>query len=370
MRKIPLAKPFFDNKDIEIIKQNVSEILKGGRLILGKYTEKFENDFKQYYNKDFAIAVNTCTTALTICLDYIGIEGKDVILPSNTFVTDANSIIQSKGKLIFAEMDPNTLCLDIEDVKKKISNNTKAIIMIHMLGMIDPKIYELAELCKKKNIFLIEDCSHAHGSLIDGKKVGAFGDVSCFSFYPTKIMTTGLGGMIITNDKNLEKYAKSLRLFGSGQNLDEIVHMGNDWMLTEINACLGIQQLKKLENNIIKRNLIAKKYKDDLVNVDKLKIFEIPNNIRHSYYRFPLLLSEKIDRDLLIKKMKEKYNIETSGVYTPCHLHPLYRKFGYRDGMFPVTEDILKKVICLPIFPQLSDENVEYVIRSLIQELT
>ena len=247
MIKIPQTRPYFNDKDIGLINKDIAKILKSGRLILGPYTKKFEENFKKYIKRNYAVAVNTCTTALNICLEYFGVENKEVIVPSNTFVTDANSVIQCKGKLVFAEMDKNTLCLDIADVKRKVTNKTKAIITIHMLGMIDPKIYELSELCRKKGIFLIEDCSHAHGSMIGGKRVGSFSDASCFSFYPTKVMTTGLGGMIATNDGKLQKYSQSMRFFGAGQNLDEIEYMASDWLLGEINACIGIHQLMKIK---------------------------------------------------------------------------------------------------------------------------
>ncbi|MBI2654852.1 DegT/DnrJ/EryC1/StrS family aminotransferase [Candidatus Woesearchaeota archaeon] len=370
MPKIPLAKPFFDNRSISIIKKDIGKILKKGRLVLGPYTEQFENDFKDYIGSKYAVAVNTCTSALSICLSYAVVKGKEVILPSNTFVTVANAIIECGGKVIFAELDPRTLCLDVDDVKKKITKNTRAVIVLHMLGIIDPRIDDLINLCRKKNIFLIEDSSHAHGSMINGRKAGTLGDAACFSFYPTKVMTTALGGMITTNNQDLYKYAKSLRFFGSGGNPNEIINTGNDWLMSEVHACIGISQLKNLDENIKRRNALVKIYEKGLRSINGIKLLNAPKNIRHSYYKFAIYLDDSIDRDLIIKKMKGNFQIETSQVYVPCHLHPIYKKiFGFHEGMLKTTEYALKHTICLPIYPQMNREEVDYVLNAFKKEL-
>ena len=370
MKRIPLTKPYFDDESINKIQKDVYTILKSGRLILGPYTDKFEKMFKDYIGVKYAVAVNTCTSALTICLRHLNVQKKEVIAPSNTFVTVANSVVECGAKLVFGDMSPETLCLDIKDVKEKITKNTKAIIVIHMLGVIDPKIYELVDLCKKNGIYLIEDCSHAHGAMIDKRKAGSLGYASCFSFYPTKVMTTTLGGIIVTNDKKLEKYAKSLRFFGSTGNLDKIINRGNDWLLSEVNACIGIQQIKKLEENINRRNKIARLYEKRLGDLDDAILLKVPSNVRHSYYKFVLILSKKFNRDILIKKIKNKYNIETSKVYVPCHLHPLYRQiFCFKKDTLKITERILQQAICLPIYPEMTIEEINYVINCFRKEI-
>ncbi len=178
-------------------------------------------------------------------------------------------------------------------------------------------------------------------------------------------MTTGLGGIITTNDGKLMKFAQSLRFFGAGNDLNEIINMGNDWMISEVSALLGIQQLKKLESNLNRRNIIARKYEKGLQNIKGIKFFSAPKNMRHSYYKFAVLLPDNADRDSLIREMKTKYGIETSGVYTPCHLHPIYKKmFGFKEGMLPVTEKILKRAICLPMFAQMTDSQAMRVINA------
>jgi len=370
MEKIPLTRPYFKKSEISSINKDIKRILTSGRLILGPYTQRFEDEFKKYIGSNHAIAVNTCTSALMICLKHIDVRKKEVIVPSNTFVTVANAVIESGGKVVFTEMDPETLCLDIDDVKKRITKNTVAVITIHMLGLIDPRIDELVKLCSEKNIFLIEDCSHSHGASINKRKAGSLAWAACFSFYPTKVMTTALGGMIVTNDDNLDKYSKSMRLFGSGDDMDQIVNMGNDWLLSEVNAAIGLQQLKKLDINVKKRNLIADKYKKLLGNISNSKFFKSPRNIVNSYYKFPVLLPDSFDLNSLIQLFKNKYNIEMSHVYVPCHLHPLYRiNFGFKEGMFPITENILKRTICLPIFPQMKVSEINYVAKCFKEEI-
>ncbi|MDI6704127.1 MAG: DegT/DnrJ/EryC1/StrS family aminotransferase [bacterium] len=369
--KIPSAKPFFKEEEMEGILGDVKSVLMSGRLILGPKAQEFEELFARYIGVRHAISVNSCTTALEITLKYLEVKGKEVIVPTNTFVATLNSVIYAGGHPVLADINPESLCIDPQDLLKRITKKTKGIIVVHIAGLVCPQIEELKEICKEYNLFLIEDAAHAHGATLDEKKAGSFGDFGCFSFYPTKIMTTTIGGMITTNDDKLPSVAKSMRHHGQGEDLNQIVRLGNDWVMSEINAVLGLYQLKNLDSNIRRRNEIAKRYREGLKEVDSIKPFPVPKNIRHGYYKYPVLLKGDIDRADLIRVLKERYDIEVGGVYyPPCHLQPVFKRlFGYKEEMFPVAEEVLSKHICLPIYSQMKDIEVDYVLRCLKEEV-
>jgi len=250
--KIPGAKPYIE--DIQEITKDIKRVLESRRLILGPYTRRLEEMFREYIGVKYAIATSSCTSALEIVLRYINVNNKEVIVPANTFIACPNSVIYAGGKVIFADTNKDSFCIDYKDVLKKITPKTKAVMAVHLAGLPVPEIFAIRALCKKKKIFLIEDASHAHGAVIDGRKVGSIGDFGCFSLYPTKIMTSGVGGLITTNNRELADFAKSVRHHGQGESLDRIVNFGNDWLMDELSAVLGVYQLKRLEINVSKRN--------------------------------------------------------------------------------------------------------------------
>ena len=374
---IPSTRPFFSEEDIQAISGEVSSILKSGRLILGPYTQKFEENFRKYCGVKHAIAVNSCTSALEITLRYFNIKDKDVIVPTNTFIATSNSVIYSGGTPIFADFKPDTLCLDPNELNTKLTERTKGVIVVHLAGMPCPDTEKIWMFCRERGLFMIEDAAHAHGALLNGRKTGSLGNAGCFSFYPTKDMTTCTGGMITTDDDILADYAISLRHHGVAKNigvgtdLNRIVNLGNDWLMDEISALLGLYQLKALEDNVTRRNEVARKYADALAKLKGVKIFNVPGNIRHSYYKYPILLSESLNKKKVIEKMKGTFSVTLGSAYDPpCHLQPVYRRlFGFKRGMFPVAEDILDRTCCLPMYAQITDEEINYVLQSLKETL-
>lgn len=368
---LPAARPFFNDEDTPYILNEIKDVLKSGRLILGPYTQRFEKLFKEYIGVKYAISVNSCTTAMEITLKYLNVKDKEVIVPTNTFIASANSVIYAGGKPILADINPDSLCIDPEDVIKKLTHKTKGIIVVHIAGLVCPHMKELKEICEENKLFLVEDAAHAHGAMIDDKKAGSISDVGCFSFYPTKVMTTCTGGMITTNDSDLTDYAKSVRHHGQGKSLEDIKMLGNDWCMDEISAILGTYQLKGLEESIKRRNEIAKSYTKGVKKIKNITSFPVPPNIRHSYYKYATLLDEDIDKKELIRSLRIEHNIEAGTLYDPpCHLQPVYRDiFGYKEGMFPTAEKILKSQLCLPIFAQMTDEKVDYVLKCLKKEI-
>lgn len=368
---IPSAKPFFSDQDIQAISEDIRLILSGGRLILGPYTRRLENSFCEYIGVKYAAGVSSCTAALEICLRYFDIVGKEVIVPTNTFIASSNAVLFAGGQPVLADIKPETLCIDPADFQQKITPRTRGVIVVHIAGLPCPDIYEIKNVCRDKGLFLLEDVAHAHGATINGEKTGSIGDAGCYSFYPTKVMTTCTGGMITTNDERLSEYAVSLRHFGVGRGLHHIVNLGSDWLMDEISAVLGIYQLKGLEHNLAKRNDIARRYADSLADSEWVDLFPVPSDIRHSYYKYPIMLSPSVDKEELTGKMQTEYGIELGSIYDPpCHRQPVYQRlFNFREGMFPNADATLKRTCCLPVFPQMTAEEVSYVIQSLKSSL-
>lgn len=365
--QIPSTKPFFSEEDIQNITKEIRDILQSGRLILGPYTRQFEEAFGEYCGVKYAIGVSSCTAALEIALRYFDVSGKEVIVPTNTFVATGNAVIFAGGKPVLADMRQDTLCLDPADLKVRITDKTKGVIVVHVAGLPCPDIGEIREICQTRGLFLLEDVAHAHGSIIDGKKTGSIGDAGCFSFYPTKVMTTCTGGMITTNDEKLAEFAVSMRHHGVGKGLHHIVNLGYDWLMSEISALLGIYQLKALEDNILRRNEIARRYTEALEGYAGIKIIKTSDKARHSYYKYPILLAKGTNIADFKGRMQSEYGISIGSVYDPpCHQQPIYQElFGSCYGMYPVADEILGRICCLPIFPQMTNEEIEYTIHSV-----
>jgi len=266
-----------------------------------------------------------------------------------------NRIVRSKG------------CLDPNSVKRKIQKDTKGIIIVHIGGAISPQIKEIQEICRQHNLFLIEDAAHAHGSTLNGKPAGTFGDAAAFSFYPTKVMTSCEGGMIVTNDENIYKRALVFRDQGKAGFFGNVhTEMGYNWRMSEIHAAIGLSQFAHLNEFITARRRIAGIYDRELEQADKVKPVKIPLNVNSNYYKYTAILDNGIDRASLKKELKEKHHVSLSGeVYElPCHLQPIFNGLGNK-GDFPLAEDLCQRMICLPVSAVMTEDEAVYVIDSL-----
>ena len=364
-RQVFSAAPFFDEESIVGIVAEIKSVLKSGMLTDGLHVKSFENQFAQYIQSRYAVAVNSGTAALEIMLRFFGIEGKEVIIPTNTFVATPTSVLFCGGVPVFADINATTLCIDPEDVKRRITPKTVGVIAVHIAGLICPEINELRELCHSNGLFLIEDAAHAHGAVIDTKKAGNLCDGGAFSFYPTKVMTTGQGGMITSNNSELAVVAQKMR--DHGLNSDRImVMLGDNWCMSEITAIIGKYQLANLDRFVEKRNEIAKRYNHALAKNPYVSLFQTPVNICHSYYKYSLKLNG-IDKGKVALALKKDFGIDTGSIYyPPCHLHPWYMaNFNTCEGNLPVSETVLKDVLCLPIHLGITVETIDYVVDSL-----
>lgn len=368
--KVKAALPFFPKKSRQRILEDLDEVLETGRLIFGKFTEKFEKRFAKYAGTRHAIALNSCTSALQASLQFFNVSKKEVIVPTNTFIATPNSVLFAGGKPKLADIDSKSLCLSLDEVKKNTGAKTKGVIAVHLGGLVCPEIFEIREFCEKKSLFLMEDAAHAHGASINGKKAGSLSNAGCFSFYPTKILTTGAGGIIATDNEKLGEFAGILRHHG-GKSLESITHLGNDWLFTEIDAAIGLEQLKNLDGIVRHRNNIAKFYRKKLEGIDSIKPLQEFSGIKNAYYKFPAILEKNADKLKLVERLKKIYGIEVSSLYwPPCHMQPVYKKlFDFGKNSFPEAEKILSRQICLPMHSWLKKSDAGYVVESIEKEL-
>ena len=365
--KYNTALPFFSKDDIDEIIPQLEEILKGnGFFTKGPKVKEFEKLFAEYIGSQYGVAVNSCTSALELVLKAIGISGDDeVIVPTQTFVSTASCVVNNGGTPIFCEIDHNHL-IDFDDLTAKITNNTKAVIIVHFGGLIHPDIWEIKKYLKERNIYLIEDAAHAHGAKIDDKYAGNLGDFGCFSFYSTKIMTTGgEGGFISTNNEKLFDLCSSLGAIGIDKksNNEIYINAGSNNRLTEFQAIMGISQLNKLESFVKHRNKIAGIYKHRLSQIVEggiIKFQEYPQNIRHPYWMFMVLIENKDYKRIDIKDRLIKDDINISWPYQPLlHQQPVFSVLNQKG--LKKSEEHAQKHLCLPIHLGITVSDAEYI---------
>lgn len=350
---IRIAKPYLDEAEIEA----VTDVLKSGIIAEGPKVAEFEQLFANYIEVEDAVAVNSGTAALHIALMAHGIrKGDEVITSPFSFVATANSVLYTGAKPVFTDIDSDTYNICTDYIQDKITKNTKAIIPVHLYGhAADMKA--IMDIAEDHNLLVLEDACQAHGATYDGKKVGSFG-TGAFSFYPTKNMTTSEGGMVTTHDEKVGKIMRMLRAHGSKQRyLHEI--LGYNFRMTDISAAIGIVQMTRLENFTEKRRNNAKKLTSALKNVGNIKLPIEKSNCRHVYHQYTI---RSPYRDSLCDELTSK-EIGTGTYYPLCiHQQPLYKEMGYKD-CFPNSEKASKEVVSIPVHPELTDQEVNTVIR-------
>jgi len=360
---IPFAKPYFDEQDVNDALERIRAVLVSGWLTSGPSVKRFEEAFSQAVGTKQCVAVNSCTAALHATLLALGIgEGDEVVVPANTFVATANAAIYTGAKPVFADTDPDTFNVSYADVKKRLSRRTKAIVAVHLGG--NPcDMDELKTIADERGIALLEDCAHAHGAFYQSKPCGTLGVAGAFSFYPTKVMTAGEGGMIVTNNEEVAKQCRLIRNQGrGGYGPLEIVTLGYNFRMPDILAELGLIQLRHLDEFVRKRNEVAAFYNKELQGIPWIKPQLVKKGNRSSYYAYILELNpEHIERDSFAERLL-KEGIQTSVLYHPVHLQPLYKeRFGHRPGELPNAELQGRATIALPMYNSITMEDARTV---------
>jgi perosamine synthetase len=365
---VPSMKPYFPEEDIQEVLRGCEEILRSGRLTLGKYTTQFEKEFANYVGVRHAIAANSGTSTLEMIYRSIEISGREVITPTNTHIATSNAVIFSGGAPVLADADEQTLCIDIEDAFSKVTPKTKAMVVVHVAGLILPEIDSVRRKCDELGIILIEDAAHAHGATIDGRKAGSLSKAGSFSFYPAKVITTIEGGMVTTDDDEIDRISRELRNHGSDPKTGLQVRLGYNWRMSEMHSLIGLVQLRRIHEILSGKRRVASVYHEALADSKLARPIKVPPNIEHSYYKFPVVISKSVDVDAVRNRMKEQYGIETGSIYyPPCHMMPVYRqRFGAKFGDLSTSEDVLRRTVAIPIYAQLEDEDARYVAESLL----
>jgi dTDP-4-amino-4,6-dideoxygalactose transaminase len=378
--------PFHQYSFDETEEQAVLEVLRSGWLTLGKKTTEFEQAFLAYKaHKGFAIGVGTCSFGLQLILhalqkklDWIPTE-TEIIVPVNTFFATASAVFHRGMKPVFCDIDPTNLLIDIADAPKRITSQTKALIVVHVAGNM-PDMYKLVDLCNKYNIILIEDCAHAIESNYDGIPAGFWGIAGSFSFYPNKNITTGEGGMVTTQDEELAHYIRLLRNHGIDYNTYDrsllhqsggfrqydIIDFGHKYAMTDLQASLGLAQLPKINDFFERRKEIITRYDEMLLLLDFIErpiILPACQSAHHLYIILLKIEKLKKNRDEVIQYLNDN-QIQCSVHYKPLHLMSV---FGKNSGQFPKAEQLYERTISLPLFPKITDKQIDWVINKFCQ---
>ncbi|MFA6106241.1 MAG: DegT/DnrJ/EryC1/StrS family aminotransferase [Patescibacteria group bacterium] len=369
MKKYPVAKPYITDED----RESVLGVLKTDYLSLGPKLGEFERKFARKLGVKFACAVSSGTAGLHLALIASGIgEGDEVITTPFTFVASANTIVSVGAKPVFADIDPITYNINPGQLEKKITKLTKAIMVVHIFGQpcdMDP----IMAIAKKNRLLVIEDACESLNAAYRGKKAGTFGQAGVFAFYPNKQMTTGEGGMIITNNKKIYDACASLRNQGRDENDRWLEHkyFGYNYRLDEMSAALGISQLKKLDFMISERRKIAGWYSGLLKPyADIVQHPGIAADNDHTWFVYVIKIKDKkISRDRLIVSLERK-GICTRPYLPSVHLFSFYKKrFSCREGDFPVSEEASASTLALPLFVGLTKRDCQYIVNKLIKEI-
>jgi perosamine synthetase len=362
--QVPAARIVFSQDDRTEIAAAVSGLLATGALTLGGHTREFEAAFAAAHDVPFAVAVSSGTAALEIILRTVDVAGTEVIVPTNTFAATGFAVLRAGATPVFADVSPDTFALSPETLAAAITPLTKAVVLVHIGGLVPPDINELRALCDERGVILVEDAAHAHGSSHDGRFAGTFGAAGAFSFYPTKVITSGEGGMIVTADERIRDEAIIYRDQGKAGFLGNVhIKQGYAWRMSELHAVTGKVHLRRLPEFLATRRRVAARY--DAAIAGLAGFDAVSPGAPSNYYKYLLMPRPGIDRARLKKELKERHGVSLSGeVYeAPLHQQPVFE--SYARASLPVAEDLCARHVCLPVHSDMTDEEADHVTASL-----
>lgn len=358
---IPLTKPLFDREE----EKAVIDVLRSGWIMQGAQVDFFEIELAAYVGSRYAVLVSSGTAALHLALLALGIAKNDeVITPSLSFIASANCILYVGATPVFADCDEQTYNIDPNDIEKKITSKTKAVIAVHQIGL-PAEIDAIQTICKKHHLFFIEDAACALGSEYKGKKVGNFGDLACFSFHPRKSITTGEGGFITTNSKTLSERLKRLRSHGMSKEKEKETYrmLGFNYRLTDLQAAIGRAQLKKLDEILEKRKKLAERYTAYFSQSKTIIPPFSPDYVKHTYQSYMVKLKNKKVRDQMSQQLTKNGIANKKGIML-IHKEPLYLQL-FPSLLLPVSEYIADTTLIIPFFPQMTKKEQNVILNSL-----
>ena len=374
-RPVPAARLVFSDEDRDEIHALIEESLTSGSLTLGPHTARFEDAFAARHGARYAIAVSSGTSAIEIILRHIDVAGAEVVVPANTFFATAAAVMHAGGRVRLADVDARTLALSVETVERALTERSAGVVMVHIGGLISPETIAIRDLCARRGLFFIEDAAHAHGSALDGAAAGTFGSAAAFSFYPTKVITSGEGGMIVTSDVRLRDDAQMYRDQGKAGFLGgEHVRLGSAWRMSELHAAVGLVQLRRLDEFIATRRAAAAVYDDALSGPGAqagVTPLSVPAACTTNYYKYVAMLEQDADRDGFKRTLREEHAVSLSGeVYAaPLHHHPVFVGLGH-DAL-PIAEAVRATGLPADPFDMTSDEagRVVDAVRSVLAQV-
>jgi dTDP-4-amino-4,6-dideoxygalactose transaminase len=367
---VPAARIVFSAADRAEIAGRIDDALRSGALTLGDNTREFEAEFAAAHRAAFAIAVSSGTAAIEIILRALSVTGRDVIVPANTFGATAFAVLGAGGRPVFADVDTTTFALSVDTVKAALTPETAAVVLVHIGGYITPAIAALRQLCEERGVALVEDAAHAHGSRHAGGYAGSFGVAGAFSFYPTKVITSAEGGMIVTADERLRDEAVIYRDQGKAGFLGNLhVREGYAWRISEPHAAVGLVHLRRLPEFLAVRQHIAARYAEGLARIGGLSPLETHPDGVCNYYKYVVMPDGKWERSALKARLKERHNVSLAGeVYeTPLHLQPVFERFA--AAPLPGAERVCAAHICLPLHSDMTDAEADHVLAALADVL-
>jgi perosamine synthetase len=364
--RIPLSAPDISQEDIDA----VAAVLRTPWLSLGPKLEEFEDTMARYTGAAHAIGVSSGTAGLHLCIRALGIgEGDEVIVPSFAFIAVANAVRYERAVPVFVDIDPETLNLDPSRIDAAITSRTKAILIVHTFGC-PADLPAILEIARRHRLLVIEDACEAIGAEFDGRKVGGWGDAGVFAFYPNKQITTGEGGIVVTENRRIASMVRTLRNQGRADTTDWLQHfeLGYNYRLSEMNCALGISQLKRLDAILAQREEIARKYNEKFKGIENLRLPALEVTRRKlSWFVYVVRLSgalTQVHRDWIMSEMHRR-GIGCGRYFAPIHLQPAYRSAGGPGADLSVTEFEASRCLALPFFNRLQDEQIDEVCKCL-----
>ncbi|HLJ17744.1 MAG TPA: DegT/DnrJ/EryC1/StrS family aminotransferase [Bryobacteraceae bacterium] len=375
VKSVPFHIPCIGQEEIRA----VVETLESGWITTGPKTHSFEVAFARYFGVRHAVAVNSCTAALHLSLDAMGLkEGDEVLVPTVTFTATAEVVTYFRAKPVLVDVDPVHFNMSLEDLQRKITPKTRCIIPVHFAGHPCP-MDPILDFAESNNLKVIEDAAHAIPAKYRGRTIGTISSMTAFSFYATKTLATGEGGMVTTDDDALADRVRLMRLHGMSRDAwkrysaegnwrYEIMEAGYKCNLTDLQAALGLVQLSRCRELWRRRERIAHRYTEALASMDAYQTPTVDADVQHAWHLYVVLVDPsklRIHRDQVIEELRER-GIGTAVHFIPLHLHRYYQEnWGYRAGDFPVAENYFERCISLPIYPGMTEEDVDHVIEGL-----
>lgn len=364
---IPLSRPDITERE----KQLVLEVLNSDQLALGPMLKAFEEKMSMYIGTKYAVACNSGTSGLHMLIRAFDIkDGDEVITTPFSFVASSNCILFERAKPVFVDIDEKTLNMDVTQIESKITERTKAILPVHVFGQ-PANMDEINRIAKKHGLVVIEDACEAIGAKWNGKMAGTMSDAAVFAFYPNKQMTTGEGGVVVTDQETIAKLCMSLRNQGRGEDSQWLHHvrLGYNYRMDEMSAALGLAQLERIEEMLSRRAQVARWYMERLRDIPGVILPHVDPRVEMSWFVFVIRFEEGIDRDRIMEGLLRR-GVGCRPYFQPIHLQPFYREmFGYREGDYPVTEKVAKSALALPFFNSMTEELVDRVVDHLHTEL-